>query len=161
MIDADLMALATRVVEENRAAGRCICTVESCTGGLVAYAITSVPGASDVFERGFIVYSDSSKVEAVGVGEDIVATFGAVSEATAWALAEGGITHSNADVCVSVTGIAGPSGGSDRKPVGMVIFGRATRAEHEPYADTRNFGDLGREEIRRQAALMALELLLP
>jgi nicotinamide-nucleotide amidase len=161
-MDPELVALAARVIDANRAAGRCIATVESCTGGLVAAALTEIPGSSEVFERGFVTYSNEAKIEAVGVSEDIIATLGAVSEATVWAMAQGGIRHSKADVAVAVSGVAGPGGGSDRKPVGTVVFARAVRGDSEPaIADTRHFGDLGRAEIRRQAALVALALLLP
>lgn len=169
MFDPEIKALALRVVEENRAAGRRIATAESCTGGLVSAAITAIPGSSDVFDRGFVTYSDQSKVEMLGVSDEIVATLGAVSEATAWAMARGAIARSEADVAVSLSGIAGPDGGSDRKPVGTVVFARATRApegsgpaEDGPtLADVHQLGDLGRDEIRRQAVLIALRLLLP
>lgn len=162
-MDPELLAAAARVLAANRALGRRICTVESCTGGLVSAALTEVAGASDVFERGFITYSNDAKLEAVGVGQDILETFGAVSIAVAWAMAQGGLNHSHADIAVAVTGIAGPGGGSAKKPVGTVVFARATR-DGDPevvVADTRQFGDLGRSEIRRQAALVALELLMP
>ncbi|MCS6985843.1 MAG: CinA family protein [Sphingomonadaceae bacterium] len=166
MFDSEVLELARRVVEVNRAAGRRIATAESCTGGLVAAAITSIPGASDVFDRGFVTYSNEAKVELLGVSEEILATLGAVSEATAWAMARGAIAHSRADVAVSISGIAGPGGGTERKPVGTVVFARALRgsapAEEGPtLADVHQMGDLGRDEIRRQAVLIALRLLLP
>jgi nicotinamide-nucleotide amidase len=161
MIDPEVLALAERVIAENRAAGRCIATVESCTGGMVAAALTDVPGSSDVFERGWVTYSNTAKTEQVGVSDDIVATFGAVSEATAWAMATGGLAHSKADVAVAITGIAGPGGGTPRKPIGMVVFARAARGDAQPSTEEMSFGDLGRAEIRRQATLKALELLLP
>lgn len=162
-MDSDLLAAATRVLDANRALGRCVSVAESCTGGLVAAALTEIAGASDVFERGFVTYSNAAKQEALGVGEDIIATFGAVSIATAWAMAQGALKHSHADIAVAVTGIAGPGGGSEKKPVGTVVFARAER-DGDParvIADVRHFGDLGRSEIRRQAALVALELLMP
>lgn len=161
MIDAEVLALAERVVSANAEAGRCVATVESCTGGMVAAALTDVPGSSDVFERGWVPYSNTAKTEQLGVAEDIVATFGAVSEATAWAMALGGLAHCKAEVAVAVTGIAGPSGGSERKPVGMVVFARAVRGDPRPHIEEVLFGDLGRAEIRRQATLKALSLLLP
>jgi nicotinamide-nucleotide amidase len=162
-IDAELLALAMRVVNENRAAGRRIATAESCTGGLVAAALTEVAGASDVFDRAFITYSNEAKTEMLGVSEDILATLGAVSEATAWAMAAGALKRSNSDVAIAISGIAGPGGGTDKKPVGTVVFARALKDESAGpvLADTHHFGDLGRAEIRRQAALVGLRLLLP
>jgi nicotinamide-nucleotide amidase len=162
-MDPELLAAATCVLDANRAIGRRVATVESCTGGIVAAALTEIAGASDVFERGFVTYSNDAKLEAVGVNQDILETFGAVSIAVAWAMAQGGLVHSHADIAVAVTGIAGPGGGSAKKPVGTVVFARATR-DGDPdvvVADVRHFGDLGRGEIRRQAALVALELLMP
>jgi nicotinamide-nucleotide amidase len=162
-MDAELLAAAAAVLEANRAQGRRIAVAESCTGGLVAAALTEHAGASDVFERGFVTYSNEAKQEALGVGEDIIATFGAVSIATAWAMAQGALEHAHADVAVAITGIAGPGGGTAKKPVGTVVFARAERnADPEKVvADVREFGDLGRAEIRRQAALVALGLLMP
>jgi nicotinamide-nucleotide amidase len=161
--DEELVALARRVVDENRAAGRRIATAESCTGGLVAAALTEIAGASDVFDRAFITYSNESKTEMLGVSDDILATLGAVSEATAWAMASGALKRSKADVAIAISGIAGPGGGSDKKPVGTVVFARALKDESAGpvLADTHHFGDLGRQEIRRQAALVGLRLLLP
>lgn len=159
----ELVALAEKVLAENRAAGRCVTTAESCTGGLVAAALTEVPGSSDVFDRGFVTYSNDAKMAMLGVSDDVLATFGAVSAATAWAMAKGALANSNADVAVSITGIAGPGGATAGKPVGMVVFARAVRGEDPEavVADTRQFGDLGRSEIRRQAAMVALALLRP
>lgn len=162
-LDPELVELAREVVEANRAAGRRITVAESCTGGLVAAALTEIPGASDVLGRAFIVYSNEAKTEMLGVSEDILSTLGAVSEATAWAMAQGALRASHADVAVAISGVAGPTGGSDRKPIGTVVFARAIRGEDKGpvVADTHQFGDLGRSEIRRQAALVALRLLLP
>ncbi len=159
----DLVALAETVVAESRAAGRMIAVAESCTGGLVAAALTEVPGSSDVFDRGFVTYSNDAKMEMLGVSDDVLATFGAVSVATAWAMALGALERSGADVAVSITGIAGPGGATANKPVGMVVFARAIRGEDPEavVADTRQFGDIGRGEVRRAAALVALELLRP
>jgi nicotinamide-nucleotide amidase len=159
----ELIELATRVVDGNRAIGRRITVAESCTGGLVGAALTEIPGSSEVFEEGFITYSNRSKNDLLGVSSDVLDTFGAVSIATAWAMAQGALLRSGADCAVAITGIAGPSGGSDRKPVGTVVFARAER-DSDPgdiVADTREFGDLGRGGVRLQAALCALELLLP
>ncbi len=163
LLPDDLVALAQRVIDENRAVGRTIAVAESCTGGLVSAALTEIPGSSDVFIAGFVTYADEAKMSALGVASDVIETFGAVSLATAWAMAHGAVERANADVAVAITGIAGPTGGSDRKPVGTVIFARAERDDDPDQAvtDERKFGDLGRGGIRRQAALCALELLLP
>lgn len=162
-IDPELVALAQKVVEANRAAGRRIATAESCTGGLVAAALTEIPGASDVVDRAFVTYSNEAKTEMLGVSDDILTTLGAVSEATAWAMAQGALSKSHADVAVAISGIAGPGGGTEKKPVGTVVFARAIKDQTAGpvVADTHHFGDLGRTEIRRQAALVALRLLLP
>lgn len=162
-VDEELVALARQVVDANRAAGRRIATAESCTGGLVATAITEIAGASDVFDRAFVTYSNEAKMEMLGVSDDILSTMGAVSEATAWAMAAGALKRSNADVAIAISGIAGPGGGSEKKPVGTVVFARALKDETAGpvLADTHHFGDLGRTEIRRQAALVGLRLLLP
>jgi nicotinamide-nucleotide amidase len=162
-MDPELIAAAIRVLDANRAAGRMVAVAESCTGGLVAAALTEIAGSSDVFERGFVTYSNEAKMEAIGVNQDILVTFGAVSVAVAWAMAQGALQHSHADIAVAITGIAGPAGGSEKKPVGTVVFARAVRGDdpERVVADVRHFGDLGRSEIRRQAALVALELLMP
>lgn len=162
-MDPELLAVAERVLNANRAAGRMLAVAESCTGGLVCAALTEIAGASDVFDRGFITYSNEAKLAAIGVNQDILETFGAVSIAVAWAMAQGTIRHSQADTAVAITGIAGPGGGTAKKPVGTVVFARAIRGGDPDIvtADVRHFGDLGRSEIRRQAALVALELLMP
>ncbi len=158
-----LVETARKVIDANRAAGLKIAVAESCTGGLVSAALTEIPGASDVFDAGFVTYGDNIKHSVLGVSEDVLDTFGAVSIAVAWAMAQGAMERSGADVAVAITGIAGPAGGSDKKPVGTVVFARARREADptEVVADTQEFGDLGRAEIRLQAALCALELLLP
>lgn len=160
--DRELIDLAAEVVAANRAAGRRISVAESCTGGMVAAVLTEVPGVSQVFGRGYVTYSNEAKMEMLGVSDDILATLGAVSEATVWAMAQGALDRSRADVAVAISGVAGPDGGSKNKPVGTVVFARAIRGSDAPVvADTHQFGDLGRSEIRRQAALVALRLLLP
>ena len=163
MFDAELLARAREVIDANRAAGKTIALAESCTGGLVSAALTEVAGSSAVFERGFVTYSNEAKMEAIGVNQDILETFGAVSVAVAWAMAQGALKHSTADVAVAITGIAGPDGGSPKKPVGTVVFACASRTgdPDKVVADVEHFGDLGRHEIRRQAALVALALLMP
>lgn len=159
----ELIDAARRVIEENRAAGLRIAVAESCTGGLVSAALTEIAGCSDVFEAGFVTYANEAKMAMLGVASDVLETFGAVSVATAWAMAQGAIHKTQADVGVAITGIAGPGGGSEKKPVGTVVFARASRSgdPDDVVADKREFGDLGRAGIRHQAALCALELLLP
>lgn len=162
LLPPDILELARRVVEENRAAGRTIALAESCTGGLVAAALTEIAGSSAVLDRGFVTYSNEAKRQMLGVSADIIDTFGAVSIACAWAMAEGAIRHSEADVAVAISGIAGPEGGTAMKPVGTVVFARALRqGDGEPEGDTRHFDGASRAEVRRQATLAALELLLP
>jgi nicotinamide-nucleotide amidase len=163
LLPDQLIDLARRVVEANRAAGRRIAVAESCTGGLVAAALTEISGSSDVFEAGFVTYSNEAKTKLLHVSEDVLETFGSVSVAAAWAMAQGALAASGADVAVALTGIAGPAGGSDRKPVGTVVFARADKEAdpREITADTKKFDDNGRGGVRLQAALCALELLLP
>lgn len=159
----ELVETAHRVIAANLAAGRRIAVAESCTGGLVSAALTAVPGSSAVFEAGFVTYSNDAKVNILHVDTNILETFGAVSIATAWGMAQGALTHSDVDTAVAITGIAGPDGGSDKKPVGTVVFARAHKgaSAEDVIADTRQFGDIGRGPIRLQAALVALELLMP
>jgi len=159
----ELVDLARRVIEANRAAGRRIALAESCTGGLVAAALTEIAGSSDVFESGFVTYSNEAKMELLGVSSDVIETFGSVSIACAWAMAQGALARTRADVAVAITGIAGPGGGSEMKPVGTVVFSCAERgaSQSDMAADRKEFGDLGRGGVRLQAALCALELLLP
>jgi nicotinamide-nucleotide amidase len=159
----ELVDLARRVIETNHKAGKRIAVVESCTGGLVSAALTEIPGSSDVFEAGFVTYSNEAKHKLLGVSEEVFETFGSVSIACAWAMAHGAIERTGADVAVAITGIAGPGGGSEQKPVGTVVFSRAERGERfdDAVADLKEFGDLGRAGVRLQAALCALELLLP
>ena len=163
LLPVELDDLARRVIEENRAAGRTIAMAESCTGGLVAAALTEIAGSSDVFEAGFVTYSNEAKMALLGVSPEVIETFGSVSVAAAWAMAQGALDRSGADVAVAITGIAGPGGGSDMKPVGTVVFARAERQASPDaiVADRKEFGDLGRAGVRLQAALCALELLLP
>lgn len=163
MTDRHVRELAERVIAANRERGFTVALAESCTGGLVMGALTDVPGCSDVVDRGFVTYSNTAKREMLGVGEAIFDTFGAVSIACAWAMAQGALERSRADVAVAITGVAGPGGGSKEKPVGTVLFARARKGANpkEVVADRKDFGDLGRDEIRRQAVICALELLLP
>lgn len=163
VLPADLIDAARRVVEANRAAGRRIAVAESCTGGLVCAALTEIPGSSDVLEAGLVTYSNEAKAKLLNVSNDVLDTFGAVSIAVAWSMAQGALKVTDADVAVAITGVAGPGGGTEKKPVGTVVFARAERGgdPSDVVADKRLFGDLGRAGIRLQAALCALELLLP
>ena len=159
-----LVQKAREVVEANRKAGRRLAVAESCTGGLVSAAITEIPGSSEVFEAGFITYSNEAKVSDLKVSEEVIDTFGAVSVATAWAMAQGALNESRADVAVAITGIAGPDGGTEQKPVGTVVFARATAKDgpDDVIADSKLFdASEGRSGIRLQAALCALDLLMP
>jgi nicotinamide-nucleotide amidase len=148
---ADLLA-------EARFWGLRIATAESCTGGMVAATLTDVAGSSDVFERGFVTYSNAAKVQMLGVSVETLAAHGAVSEAVACEMAEGALLHSAAELAVSITGIAGP-GGSEFKPEGRVCFG-LSRKGRETVVETVEFGALGRAEVRVAATEHALALLL-
>lgn len=161
LLPADIVALAARVVAENRAAGRTITLAESCTGGLVAAALTEIAGSSAVLDRGFVIYSNEAKRELLGVPADILDTFGAVSVATAWSMAQGALKASGADVAVAISGIAGPDGGSAHRPVGTVVFARAIRGNDEVDAEEKRLDGSSRASVRHQATLVALELLLP
>jgi len=163
LLPQELYDKAREVVEANRKLGRTIAVAESCTGGLVCAALTEIPGASDVFEAGYVTYSNASKIDDLGVSEEVVETFGAVSVATAWAMARGALSASKADIAVAITGIAGPGGGTPAKPVGTVVFARAERGADpsQIVADQKLFEEKDRAGVRRQAALCALELLMP
>ena len=129
-------------------------TVESCTGGGVAAAVTAIAGSSEWFDRGFVTYSNDAKCEMVGVSTDTISRFGAVSEQTAQAMATGGLRHSNATLCIALTGIAGPSGGSQEKPVGTVCFAWALRAGPSRSKTCHFRGD--RTAVRDQSIAYAL-----
>lgn len=163
LLPEELVDAARRVIEANRAAGLRIATAESCTGGLVLGALTEIAGSSDVVEGGFVTYSNDAKIALLKTSLDVLETFGAVSVAVAWSMAQAALDKTGADVAVAITGVAGPGGGSERKPVGTVIFARAVKGADpsQIVADVRHFGDLGRGGVRLQAALCALELLLP
>lgn len=151
------MATAAEVLKAARYWGVRIATAESCTGGLIAGALTDVAGSSDVFERGFVTYSNDAKVEMLGVRPETLAAVGAVSEEVAREMAEGALARSRATLAVSVTGIAGP-GGSEFKPEGRVCFGLA-QAGKPTRVETVEFGPLGRAGVRRATVEHALELL--
>ena len=161
MLPEDIVVLARRVVEENAALGRKIALAESCTGGLVAAALTEIPGSSAVLDCSFVTYSNAAKHQLLGVSNDILEAFGAVSVACAWAMAQGVIKRTDADVAVAVSGIAGPDGGTEQKPVGLVVFARSRRGSEAMEAEERRFDAHSRDEVRAAAVKVALELLLP
>ncbi|MGV3511983.1 MAG: CinA family protein [Novosphingobium sp.] len=164
LLPAEIGDLARRVIAENAALGRKVAVAESCTGGLVAAALTEVPGSSAVLDRGFVTYSNEAKNQLLGVSDDLIDTFGAVSIAVAWSMAQGALKKSGADVAVAITGVAGPDGGSEQKPVGTVVFACARRGEdpEATNAELKLFDSAStRAEVRFQATLTALELLLP
>jgi nicotinamide-nucleotide amidase len=148
MIDEAIRARAEAVLALCRTRKIMIATAESCTGGLVAAALTAIPGSSDVVDRGFVTYSNAAKTEMLGVPPGLISEHGAVSEPVARAMAEGALAHSAAAVSVGVTGIAGPGGGTAAKPVGLVHFAAASRGG-PPLPLERRYGDLGREAVRR------------
>ena len=149
---------AATLLETARAKGVKIATAESCTGGMVAAALTDVAGSSDVVDRGFVTYSNGAKRDMLGVRQETLDTHGAVSEQVAREMAEGALRHSSADLAVSITGIAGP-GGSEHKPEGRVCFGLAMTG-HETRTETVEFGALGRANVRAASRDHALALLL-
>jgi nicotinamide-nucleotide amidase len=153
-----LLASAHALLDRCRVRGLKIATAESCTGGLVAGLLTEIAGSSDVVERGFVTYSNEAKRELLGVAEETLAAYGAVSEPTAREMARGALARSRADLAVSVTGVAGPGGGSAEKPVGLVHFACAARGG-EVAAAERRFGDLGRGAVRMAAVAQALAML--
>jgi nicotinamide-nucleotide amidase len=152
------MDLAARLLATARARKAMIATAESCTGGMVSAAITDVAGSSDIFDRGFVTYSNDAKQAMLGVRAETLAAHGAVSEAVAREMAEGALARSAATLAVAVTGIAGP-GGSEHKPEGRVCFGLAARGA-ATRAETVEFGPIGRERVRRATVDHALGLLL-
>ena len=158
MFARDLIARATDLIARYRAAGLMAATAESCTGGLIAGLLTEIPGSSNVLERGFVVYSNAAKEELLGVSAETLARHGAVSSETAVAMAEGALRASRAEVAVSVTGIAGPDGGTTAKPVGLVYFACARHGKPTVAREER-FGDIGREAVRLASVRIGLDLL--
>ena len=158
MFPPDLLARAAALVARYRAAGLMAATAESCTGGLIAGLITEIPGSSNMLERGFVVYSNAAKEELLGVPDSTLERHGAVSEETARAMAEGALGASRADVAVSVTGVAGPDGGTAAKPVGLVHFACSRRGAATVAREER-FGDIGRDAVRVASVRVGLELL--
>ncbi len=158
MSDDDLHSAARAVLDICRARKLKVATAESCTGGLVAGALTDIAGSSDVVDRGFVTYSNDAKHQMLGVSEATIKTFGAVSRETAEAMARGALGHANADIVVAITGIAGPGGGGDGKPVGLVHFAAASRSGALVHEEKR-YGDLGRAIVRHTSVLQALSML--
>ena len=158
MFDETIRSQATALLDRYRARGLRLATAESCTGGLIAAALTEIAGSSDVVERGFVTYSNEAKAELLGVPPDLIADKGAVSAEVAEAMAQGALAHSLADAAVSVTGIAGPGGGSAEKPVGLVYLGACRRGGASRHLRRIFPGD--RTAIRRAALEEALDLAL-
>lgn len=158
IFDPALVERATALLDACRAKSLKIATAESCTGGLVAALLTEVAGSSDVFERGFVTYSNAAKNQLLGVSEAVIDACGAVSPEVARAMADGALTHSKADIALAITGVAGPGGGTALKPVGLVHFACGRRMGAIASAEQR-FGDLGRGRIRMAAVAFALDLM--
>jgi nicotinamide-nucleotide amidase len=158
MIDHALREKAAQVLKVFRARGLKIATAESCTGGLVAGALTEIAGSSDVVDRGFVTYSNAAKEAMLGVPAATIERYGAVSAETAAAMAAGALNNSLADITVAITGIAGPGGGSKQKPVGLVHFAAASR-DGRRLALHRRFGKIGRRRVRERSVAEAFELL--
>lgn len=158
MFDQDTRNAAVAVLELCKARKLMVATAESCTGGLVAAALTEIAGSSAVVERGFVTYSNEAKQQMLGVSAATLQAYGAVSRATAEEMARGALERSRAVIAVSITGIAGPGGGSNDKPVGLVHLAAASKAGRLDHHEAR-FGDLGRGEIRRLSVLQALRML--
>lgn len=158
MFPAALQAETARLLDACRAKRLRIVTAESCTGGLIAALLTEVPGSSDVVERGFVIYSNDAKQDCLGVPLQLLQQQGAVSEPVARAMAQGALAHSLADIAVSVTGVAGPGGGSEAKPVGLVHLAAVRKGGATLHREYR-FGDIGRDEVRLKSVEAALALL--
>ena len=155
----DILALAERIVVDFTQAGLMVATAESCTGGLIAGALTEIPGSSAVVERGFVTYTNVAKMEMLGVQEETLARFGAVSRETALQMVRGALFRSRADLAVAVTGVAGPGGGSADKPVGLVHLAARSRAGRLLHKEMR-YGDIGRDGVRLATLKTALEMLI-
>ena len=158
----EVRALALEVLRVCEARGLMVATAESCTGGMVAAALTDIPGSSNVFERGYVTYSNAAKADCLGVGMALIETDGAVSERVARAMAEGALAHSHADLAVSITGIAGPGGGTAGKPEGLVHFACSRHVTADTIATDHvriEFGPIGRGPVHMAAVKQALTML--
>ena len=158
MADRETEAAATALLDLCKAKKLMVATAESCTGGLVAGALTDIAGSSAVVDRGFVTYTNEAKHQMLGVPHETIERHGAVSRETAEAMVRGALGHANADLAVSITGIAGPGGGTADKPVGLVHFAAASRGGNLIHRE-RRFGDIGRGEVRRLSVLEALAML--
>src|ERR1700690_777545 len=155
----ELRAAAKAVLDACRTRGLKVATAESCTGGLVAGALTDIAGSSDVLDRGFVTYSNAAKQQMLGVPADILREHGAVSRKTAEAMARGALGKGGADLVVAITGIAGPGGGNADKPVGLVHFAAAAARDGALTHAEKRYGDIGRAEVRHKSVLQALAML--
>ena len=159
MFPSSIENLARMVLATAREKNMTLATAESCTGGLIAAALTEIPGSSDVFDRGFVTYSNNAKRDMLGVSGELIVDLGAVSEPVARAMAEGAMVVGEVDAAVAVTGVAGPGGGTPLKPVGLVHIACAIKGQNIMH-DFFQFGDIGREEIRARTAEEALQMML-
>ncbi len=158
MLDQELRERAVSLLDLCKSRHLTISTAESCTGGLLAAALTDIPGSSAVVDRGFVTYTNESKQQMIGVPAPTIEKYGAVSRETAEAMAKGTLAHTPADLAVSITGIAGPSGATPGKPVGLVHFAAASRGGRMIHHEGK-FGDIGRSEVRRKSVLQAMAML--
>jgi nicotinamide-nucleotide amidase len=159
MFPEHVLVLAQALITEAREKQLKITTAESCTGGLIAGALTEIPGASEVVDRGFVVYGNNAKTKLLSVRAAVIMRFGAVSEEVARAMAEGALKNSVSDIAVSCTGIAGPTGGTADRPIGLVHLAAARNGE-TTLAEECRFGDIGRSEVRMRSVEAGLKLLL-
>jgi len=155
----DIVALATRIIADFGPAAKMVATAESCTGGLIAGALTDIAGSSAMVDRGFVTYTNHAKIDMLGVKSATLDAFGAVSKETALQMVHGALFRSRASFAVAVTGIAGPGGGSAEKPVGLVHLAVKSRAGHVLHREMR-YGDIGREQVRMATVRTALEMIL-
>jgi len=158
-VDGPHTAAAHALLDLCRARGLTLATAESCTGGLIAAALTDIAGSSDVVDRGFVTYSNAAKMAMLGVPEAILRQHGAVSRQTALAMASGALARADVHLTVAITGVAGPGGGTAEKPVGLVHFATATKDGGLAHREKR-YGDIGRSEVRRASVIEALTMLL-
>jgi nicotinamide-nucleotide amidase len=158
MIDQELQDKAGALLDLCKARGLTLATAESCTGGLLAAALTDIAGSSAVVDRGFVTYTNESKQQMIGVPSRTIEKHGAVSRETAEAMAKGALAHTQVDLAVSITGIAGPTGATPDKPIGLVHFAAASRNGRLIHHG-RKFGDIGRSEVRRRSVLQAMAML--
>jgi nicotinamide-nucleotide amidase len=158
MLDDDIVEAARRLLDICKRKKLFVATAESCTAGLVAGTLTEVPGVSSMLDRGFITYSNESKQQMLGVKAETLDRYGAVSRETALEMAHGALARSPVDLAVSVTGIAGPDGGSTEKPVGLVHFGAVSRRGQSVHSE-QHYGDIGRAQVRKHSVLQAFRML--